>query len=173
MGIRCNQRYKVADDILRDNVGDRRRSFDPYADHQIRVSLANSVPFAQPDGQTPAWQIDFIPNSPESLTWDNVFQVRTRLSRDVLNPSFRRWLSDFATWFARRKGLADISDEQIISSLSEYAEDAEINGFTAREFLRDPVFRMFEQHCTNGHLRLREFIRDVITQAVPQPPVIP
>jgi len=167
MGMRCNERYKIAGDMLRDNAGNRRCSFDPYADRRLRVSLANSIPFAQADGQTPDWRIDFVPDSPECVTWDNVFQIRTRLSRDVLNPSFRNWLADFAVWFVKRKGLDDVSDARIIAALREYAEDIEIAGLTAREFLRAPMFQMIEHHCSNGDSRLLQFTRDLVTQAVP------
>jgi hypothetical protein len=170
MGMKCNQRYKWIGDILRDDVGNRRRSFDPYANHQLRISLTNSIPFAQADGQTPDWRIDFVPDSPECMTWDSVFQIRIRLSRDVLNPSFRNWLADFAGWFVKRKGVDDVSDRRIIDALREYAEDAEITGLTAREFLRAPVFQMIECHCSNGDNRLVQFTRDLVTQAVPQPP---
>jgi hypothetical protein len=170
MGMRCNERYKIAGDILRDDAGNRRRSFDPYANQQLRVSLANSIPFAQADGQTPDWRIDFVPDSPECITWDSVFQIRIRLSRDVLNPSFRNWLTDFAAWFVKRKGVVDVTDARIITALREYAEDAEITGLTAREFLRAPVFQMIEQHCSNGDNRLLQFTRDLVTQAIPHFP---
>lgn len=170
MGMRCNERYKVAEDVLRDNDGNRRCSFDPYADRQLQVSLENSIPFAQADGRTPEWQIDFVPDSPECVTWDSVFQIRNRLSRDVLDSSFPKWLSSFASWFIRRKGVADISDGQLITALREYAEDVETLGLTAREFLRGPVFRMIERHCANGDNRLIQFIRSLVTQATPQPP---
>lgn len=172
MGMRCNERYKKADDILRDNVGNRRRAFDPYAARQLQVSLANSIPFRQRDGQTPAWIIEFTPDSPECVTWSRVFRIWKRLTRDVLNPSFGSWLSDFASWFVRRRGVADVSDAEIIAALREYADDVEATGLTAREFLRGPVFRMFERHCKNGDNRLLQFTRDIVTQAVPQPTVV-
>jgi len=53
MGMKCNERYKLAQDILRDGAGVRRRSFDPYADRHLKVVLDNSVPFGGADGQTP------------------------------------------------------------------------------------------------------------------------
>jgi hypothetical protein len=172
MGMRCNQRYKVADDILRDDAGNRRKSFDPYADRQIQVSLLKSIPFAQADGQTPDWKIDFLPDSPECVTWDDVFQIRIRLSRDVLNSSFRNWLADFASWFVKRKGVDDLSDRRVVAAVREYAEDVAATGLTAREFLRGPMFRMFERHCISKDKRLLAFIRDLVTKAVPQPPVV-
>jgi hypothetical protein len=167
MGMKCNERYKLADDILRDGAGNRRRSFDPYANRQLQISLINSVPFGQADGRTPVWQIDFVPNSAECTTWDCVFLVRERIERDVLNPSFPRWLGDFAAWFVKRKGVADLGDHRITNSLREYAEDAALTGLTAREFLRAPMFQMVEQQCTNGNTRLLNLMRNLVTSAVP------
>ena len=99
MGMKCNERYKLAQDILRDAAGVRRRSFDPYAERHLKVVLDNSVPFGGADGQTPDWQIDFDPDSVECTTWDNVFHVRERIKRDVLDASFWQWLRDFSAWF--------------------------------------------------------------------------
>lgn len=154
MGMKCNERHKGDGDILRDEAGIRRRSFDPYFDRDIRISLINSVPFGQADGQTPQWQIEFVPDSPECITWNSVFDIRNRITRDALNPSFKNWLGAFAAWFVRRKGLADTNDGHIITALHEYAEDVALLGLTAREFLRIPVFEMIEHHCTNGDNRL-------------------
>lgn len=170
MGMKCNERHKHDSDILRDQAGNRRKSFDPYVQRDIRVSLIDSVPFGQADGQTPRWQLEFVPDSVECVTWDNVFDIRTRIERDVLNPLFRNWLGFFAAWFVKRKGLTDLSNERIISSLLEYIEDAEITSLTAREFLRVPVFQMIERHCSNGNDRLLQLMRDLVTLAVPQPP---
>jgi hypothetical protein len=140
-----------------------------YAERQLQISLINSVPFAQTDGRTPAWRIDFVPNSEECTTWDCVFRVRERIERDVLNPSFPRWLGDFAAWFVKRKGVADLGDHRITNSLREYAEDAALTGFTAREFLRAPVFQMVQQQCCSGNTRLLNLMRDLVTNAAPEP----
>ena len=171
MGMKCNERYKMADDILRDAGGNRRRSFDPYGNRQIQISLNDSIPFGQADGQTPDWQIAFVPDSVECATWDSVLLVRERISRDVLNPSYRRWLGEFAAWFVRRKGVGDLDDVTLMDSVREYAEDAALTGFTAREFLRAPLFQMLEEHCRNGNDRLLDLIRALVTQGVPHPPV--
>jgi hypothetical protein len=106
MGMKCNKRYKLAQDILRDTAGVRQRSFDPYAERHLKVVLDNSVPFGGADGQTPDWQIDFDPDAVECTTWDNVFHVRERIKRDVLDSSFWQWLRDFSAWFKKRMGIA-------------------------------------------------------------------
>jgi hypothetical protein len=51
MGTKCNARYKQAQDILRDNQGVRRKSFNPYADRKLDVILDRSIPFGGVDGR--------------------------------------------------------------------------------------------------------------------------
>ncbi len=165
MGKKCNG-YKLQQDVLRDAAGLRRQSFDPYGNHNLRVSLINSVPFGGFEDQIPQWQIDFIPDSPECVTWDAVFSLRERIRNDTLNKSFGSWLRQFAVWFRRRKGLADLTDAKILESVREYKEDLEIQGFEARLFLRFRVFEMLEAYCKQGHERLIELLRDVIMNAV-------
>ena len=63
------------------------------------MSLDASIPFAGEGGTTPEWHVDFIPNGEECATWDSVFDIRLRISRDVLNPSFNSWLNGFRAWF--------------------------------------------------------------------------
>jgi hypothetical protein len=165
MGKKCNG-YKLQQDMLRDVAGDRRRSFDPYGEHQLAVSLINSVPFGGTEDQIPRWQIDFLPDSPECATWDAVFSFRERIERDTLDKYFGSWLGQFAAWFRLRKGLADVGDARILESVREYKEDLEIQGFEARLFLRFRVFEMLEAHCKQGHERLIELLRDFIMNAV-------
>src|SRR5262249_35404291 len=142
MGMKCNERYKVAKDILRDEGGVRRRSFDPYDHSPIDISLNNSQPFEGLDGRIPEWHIDFVPESLECTTWDNVFAVRDRLKRDVLNQSFFQWLGNFAVWFKEKIGVADPDDHQLLDAIRQYVEFLRLMGLTGREFLRAPVFQM-------------------------------
>jgi hypothetical protein len=167
MGSKCNG-YKLDQDMLRDAAGARRPSFDPYGEHKLTVSLVNSPPFGGEDGQTPEWQIDFVPDSAECVTWDTVFFFRERIEKDILKRFFRPWLGQFAAWFVKRKRLADVTDNRIIESLLEYQEDMKLQGFTARDFLRAHVFEMLALHCKKGDKRLLALMRDLVTEAVPQ-----
>jgi hypothetical protein len=162
MGVKCNARYKHAKDILRDSLGNRRRSFDPYGASEVRISLLNSTPFGQSDGRTPVWKVDFIPDTEECVTWNEVFDLKGRLIRDVLNPSFPRWLAEFGTWFVKRKNVTTATNRQITLSVKEYAENSAITGLTSQEFLRAPVFWMVEKHCRDGNQRLLNLIRDIV-----------
>jgi len=171
MGMKCNERHKRDGDILRDAAGNRRLSFDPYADREIHVSLLNSIPFPQADGH-PQWRIEFVPDSPECITWNSVFDIRTRITRDVLNPSFGDWLGSFARWFVTYKGSGDVSNDRIISSLGDYCIVLLDMRLTARDALRLPVFQMIERRCSNGDNRLLALMRDLVTRSVPQRPAV-
>jgi hypothetical protein len=163
MGMKCNQKYKLVEDILRDETGVRRRSFDPYDHREIHVSLDNSEPFGGLDQRIPAWQIDFNPDSEECTTWDNVFKVRERFKRDVLDPSFFQWLGSFAAWFKQRSGIGDPADHQLLNGIHQYVEDLRLMGLTGREFLRAPVFQMIYKQCGEGNQRLMILMKDLVT----------
>ena len=167
MGMKCNERYKQGQDILRDTTGARRRLFDPYTDRQINVTLDNSVPFGGADAQTPDWQIDFDPDSVECTTWDDVFDVRGRIKRDVLDPSFRQWLRDFSAWFKMQKGTANPGDAELLEAMRSYGEYMTLMGLKAREFLQAPVFQMLHRHCKSGNQRLLALMKNVVAMAVP------
>lgn len=163
MGMRCNQRYKLAEDILKGDGGARRHAFDPYSERRVEIQLNGSVPFAGLDGKKPNWAVEFEPDSPECSTWDVVFHVRERIQRDVLDPSFFRWLREFAVWFKRRIGHPNPDAATVQDALLTYAEDMAILGLNAREFLRAPVFRMLHFHCSNGDHRLRKLMIDLVS----------
>lgn len=163
MGMRCNERYKLDADILRNADGTRRRVFDPYAEGKVEVRMNASVPFAGADGQTPKWAIQFEPDTPECTTWDEVFHVRERIQRDVLDPSFFRWLRDFAAWFKKRIANPEPDAEIVQHAMLQYAEDLTLLGFSAREFLRAPVFRMLHFHCTSGNDRLNTLMIELVS----------
>lgn len=165
MGMKCNQRYKLDQDILVDAGGERRRAFDPYANHSIAICLNDSAPFEGDNRKTPAWQVSFIPDSPECETWDQVFKVRERIKRDVLDPSFQRWLSEFAAWSRRRTKDTEPNGATIPELLFAYAEDIALLGLGAREFLRVPMFRMIYHHCSEGHPRLEALVADLLSES--------
>jgi hypothetical protein len=166
MGGRCNT-YKLDRDVLRTPAGVRRRAFYPYADRIVSISLSKSVPFAGSDGVVPNWNIEFKPDSPECVTWDDLFSLKSRLRRDVLDTSFRRWLKDFAGWFRLEYDEPKITNEKIKTALDRYAKNEAIKGLNGRDFLRALVFRMLHRHCVSKDSRLLNFLKDVLTLSVP------
>ncbi len=168
MGHKCNSGYKLAQDMLRREDGTRRKSFDPY-NHPgtVKISLINSEPFAGEVGNTgeplPKWKVEFSPNSEESTTWNDVFDIETRYKRDVLDEAFNNWLLGFRYWCRDpRKTLPGSADEWV-ESIEGYAMYHEALGLCDRAFLKAAVFRMLHTHCKNGDQRLLNFIKNVVT----------
>lgn len=156
MGGKCNSGYKKMQDILKNGNGTRRRSYDPYNNTGVAVSLDSSVPFEGKDGQ-PRWQIEFAPATEESTTWDKVFHIRERYVRDVLDPDFKGWLRAFRTW-CRSADLASTTGEEVIEALDRYIVTLEDQGLSDRAFLKAAVFRMMKGHCIENNQRLIEFL---------------
>lgn len=164
MGNKCNSRYKLAKDILLRNDGTRRKSFDPYNCTGIRLSLENSQPFAgtlAPTGQLPRWQIEFSPNTEEVITWDEVFHIRERYERDVLNAEFISWLRYFQSWCKSAK-ITPSSDQELMDALNRCATHCEEMGISDRAFLKAAVFRMLHTHCQQGDQRLISLIMSIV-----------
>jgi hypothetical protein len=161
MGQKCNSKYKLAQDILRKGDGSRRRCFDPYgAVATISVSLLESQPFAGRDGQLPAWTIEFNPDSDEVTTWDDVFRIRDRYQRDILDPSFKTWLTEFSSW-CRYAQLRLENTEELLAALQNYADIHETFALNDRSFLKAALFRMLLKHCSEGNERLSELLQDL------------
>jgi len=166
MGNKCNSRYKLAQDILRKDDGTRRKSFDPYNHGTVTISLDKSQPFAGAIGRTgeplPKWEIDFSSNTEEVSTWDDVFHIRERYERDVLNEAFNNWLNGFRSWCRDPRKNIPNSDQEWVDEIESYALYHDSLGFEDRAFLKAAVFRMLHRHCQSGNQRLINFIRDVV-----------
>src|SRR5947209_4343371 len=161
MGHKCNSKYKLGQDILRTAGGSRRRAFDPYGTAaNIHISLGNSQPFAGKDGQVPAWDIDFGQDDERVNTWDEVFKIRDRYTRDVLDPSFKTWLREFSVWCGSSARNLN-THEDLLAALDRYAEYHEDGGWIDRSFLKAALFRMLLQHCGDGNERLSLLLRDL------------
>lgn len=166
MGNKCNSRYKLAQDILKNDDGTRRKSFDPYNNHStVNVCLNNSLPFAGTVRDSrevlPKWEIDFSINREELTTWDDIFCIRERYARDVLDASFDNWLNGFRAWCKSR--TIPNSDKGIVDAIEDYAIYHESLGFEDRAFLKAALFRMLFVHCQKGNKRLIKFIQEVVT----------
>jgi hypothetical protein len=160
MGAKCNSSYKKAKDILRNVDGARRRAFDPYNHNGLQISLENSEPFAGSNGLVPQWQIEFNPNTEETATWDEVFQVRERYERDVLNLNYRSWLGLFQSW-CRSASVAPTSTPELVTAIERYTFYLEAEGLNERAFLKAAMFRMLCRKCREGNYRVIRFLMDL------------
>lgn len=159
MGSKCNSSYKLAQDILYKEDGTRRKSFYPYHHGGVHVSLTNSKPFARPYGlfPYPDWVIEFEPSIEETSTWDTVFHIRERYSRDILDPDFSSWLRDFSSW-CRSANIRPTTEQDVMDALRDYSEYWETAGVADRAFLKAAVFRMLLHHYEQGNQRIIDMI---------------
>ncbi|MEH1869556.1 MAG: hypothetical protein V7K69_31800 [Nostoc sp.] len=170
MGYKCNSQYKHTKNILYKDNQTRRKSFDPY-NYQgvVKISLNNSQPFAGGIGRTgerlPKWEIDFSCASEEITTWDDIFHVRERYIRDVLDAEFNSWLDIFGRWCQRR--IIPNSDQELVDAIEDYASDRELEGFGDRGFLKAAVFRMLHIHCQKGNQQLIVFLMAIVNPEQP------
>lgn len=164
MGDKCNSGYKRDQDLLWGNDGRRRKAFNPYRHQGVKVSLENSVPFAGRDGKLPNWVIDFEPDCEEVSTWNEVFRVRERFVRDVLDVLFMRWLADFASWYCSTRVDYPPDDvSELTDAIQRYAVHLEDHGFRDRMFLKAATFRMLQKQCQLGNQRLVGLITGIVT----------
>jgi hypothetical protein len=158
MGSRCNSVYKRNQDILFDAQGQRRRCFDPYGQVVSAVSLAQSRPFEGHDGRLPKWVIE-LGQTPEAQTWDAVWHVKRRYSRDVLDSEYFNWLEHFAQW-CRATNKMPGSRQAILATLDDFIATVIPQGFADRAFLKRAVFEMLRDRAAQSE-RLADFLIDV------------
>lgn len=157
----CNRDYKHDVDVLNDSQGNRRTAFNPYAANSTDIDLSRSIPFEGSDLR-PAWWIDFVPASAEAETWDQVFCIRTRYSRDVLNNGFNRWLESFMKFCKRKAFPADLNDDQILDVLRNYYMETLDANPVGLDFLKPKVLEMLIHHFESGNERIKRFLRDAV-----------
>ncbi len=163
MGNKCNSRYKLAQDILWGTSSRRRKAFNPYNHARMQISLDNSVPFAGKDNRLPNWIIDFVPDCEEVATWDDVFSIRERYVRDILDASFNSWLDDFGNWFCSTRTPFPPDDINILTdALERYSGYLEKQGFREGVFLKAAAFRMLRRQCQLGNQRLIRLVQGVV-----------
>jgi hypothetical protein len=163
MGDKCNSKYKLSQDILRRSDGTRRRAFDPYgAFDGVTVSLRSSIPFEGRGGQLPAWDVDFGAVGEEVDTWNEVFRIRERYIRDILDPHFRTWLGEFSAW-SRGMQLPMQTKTGVLNALKGYISFQDACGLNDRAFLKGAAFRMLLYHCKAGNERLIQLLGDLAT----------
>lgn len=163
MGEKCNTRYKGVKDILINEKGARRRSFDPYTTAAVRISLDHARPFLGAVGDWKNWKIDFDMNSEETQTWDEVFSIKERYARDILEPSFNGWLSEFQA-FCRIPKILDrkrATKTELAAVIKEYIVYLEAGGLTDRAFLKAATFRMLLNQLNNNNIDVITVMQDL------------
>ncbi|TCK18991.1 hypothetical protein DFR30_2281 [Thiogranum longum] len=162
----CNRDYKKDIDVIRDDQGNRRTAFDPYNCQPVTVELNNSAMDSGSGRPIPSWQIEFQPSSNEAETWDNVFSIRKRYKRDVLDNSFDRWMRGFAKKCERDRvrGLIqqEFNDAEVRVVLANYQQDKEDSPAIGGDFLEPKAFKFLLSEFDEGNERIIRMIRDAV-----------
>lgn len=144
----CNATYKGAIDILIGNDGLRRRCCDPYLGPTYRVTLDGSEFFNGNEigGYTlPRWNINIVGQERDRAdTWDAVYQIKTRYTRDVLDADFLSWVGHYSRWFIREKGR-DHDAAAVAAEVPRYIEGVIQDGYADRAFLKAEAFRLVDR----------------------------
>jgi hypothetical protein len=160
MGHKCNARYKRTTDLLWQGAR-RRRAVDPYDHAGIEVALGETEPFGGTKPHLPRWVIQFLPPTEEAETWDEAFSLRQRLCRDVLDPSYMKWIDEFAEW-CRRTSRALLTVDEVEAAFSDYTKFLEFIGFSDRAFLKLAVCSMLRKQCAERNERVLGILRRAV-----------
>jgi hypothetical protein len=162
----CNRDYKKDIDVIRSNCV-RRKAFDPYHSNPPIISLSQSSVIINSSPIGFEWCIEFLSEHEESETWDQVFSIRERYKRDILNEYFDKWLRGFSGKCSKsrmRQLLAsDLSHEEIREQLSFYQVDkADYPSIGLGGFLEPLVFDFLLCKYDQGDQRVVNLIRDAV-----------
>ncbi|WP_321337351.1 hypothetical protein [uncultured Cohaesibacter sp.] len=119
MGDRCNSSYKLAKDILFDQLGNRLSCYDPYGDVTAEFTLEGSTVLGTPAGE-PIWKLHLGPESPQTANWDRIFQITLRLEQS-LKAEFTSWTEDIGG-VLRGLGYNLNAPEEVSAGLVRYQE---------------------------------------------------
>lgn len=158
MGMKCNERYKGANNILKDGADNTRSAFDPYLNETAKLSLINSAPL-QVDAMRPDWDIQLIGDNDKVTTWDDVFDIRRRWKDDVLDVNYSNWITAFVA-YCRDSSPTDIGT--LITQLDNYILFLEVEGLNDKAFLKLATFKMIHHHCNNGDDELIAFMLNTL-----------
>jgi hypothetical protein len=151
IGGRCNKSFKRAKDMLRGNGGAPRRCFDPYGDQQATVSLIGSQPLRRIVNGTemlPDWDVRLAGSDADRIeTWDDVFDIRRRYRRDVLDADFSNWMTHFAHW---ARGGPPVDRDTLVATIRHYLDVVIQEGIADGNFLKRATFQMLEHRLLNG-----------------------
>lgn len=162
MCLHCNRNYKHDVDILLDGNGQRRKAFDPYNAPITDLTLIRSIPFGGTGLKFPAWWIDFLPDTEEAETWDQVFCIRMRYSRDVLNAGFNRWIQSFMDRCKLKMYSGDLKNADVLDILIEHHNNTLLENAVGLDYLKPKVFEMLIHHFRLGNDRVISFVRDIV-----------
>lgn len=156
MGYKCNTLYKKTKNIILDDHNNPRKALFPYKDFKIEINLDNSLPF-KGNKKAPLWDIQFVPDAEEVRTWNEVFEIKSRYARDILDVNFNHWITDFKN-FAQSREISILEQDSLTKALKTYISYYESMGIRDKAFIKSAVFKMLLRNCLDGNQRLIAFL---------------
>lgn len=162
MGGRCNSSYKRTQDPLRGEDGVRRLAFDPFLSEGVTISFNNSLIDELTTGPIVSeWVIDFYPASESVETWDNIFDIRKRWTKNFLDEAtIEKWLGEFRS-FCKYAKIQITLDEDLVEAINRYQGYLSECGFSGQAFLKAAAFQLLHRKCEAGSERLLPLFRDL------------
>ncbi len=148
MGRDCNTIYKRTDDILYDKSGNRRTAFFPFKDHaKITISLGTST-LPSPTNRVGHWVIELHPNTEEVKTWEDLFCIKSRYKKDVLQAHYDTWLTQFIAYAkAHADDYPNWDEANLKTALTRYASMFSATNYDDLIFLRSAVCQEWINHA--------------------------
>ena len=115
----------------------------------------------------PLWKINIVgQESDRAETWDAVYQIKTRYTRDILDADFLSWISHYSGWFIREKGRGH-SGAAVAAELPRYIEGVVQDGYADRAFLKAEAFRLLDRASRDPQIgeNVRQWLWDFVEYA--------
>ncbi len=144
----CNTKFKNQIDIFyKNNI--RRPFVYPYTNKvEIDLDFSGSViDQTDPSNYNGTWSIKILPNNSMTTTWDEVFNIKERYTREYLEEDFNNWIDEFVESLKRDNvNINSIGD--LVLQFSIMAESLARNLLQNCNIIKAPLFRFL----ANGQL---------------------
>lgn len=152
MGHKCNSVYKANVDVLwKDGI--RRVAINPFGYRGVEIDLKASTLTDGVMPHRPKWEIAFEPNDCQSEMWDEVFDIRTRYCRDVLDVEYEQWIRGFGRWCKDRYESLQTGDE-LVDAFDDYIDYLREENWNNVAFLKRAVMMFLQDQCRQGHQKI-------------------
>lgn len=140
----CNQRYKNSKNVFySDDERTVRRLFNYPFTHSINVEIDFSgsiLPYTDIRNENGVWNLNFKPNNGFVTTWNEIYQIKDRYIREVLNVDYKIWIGEFVDEMKGR-GVNDTGQlkSYFIKHFRRYAK----NKLQKRYLVKSSLFKYF------------------------------
>lgn len=101
------------------------------------------------------WQINIIPKTTQTETWNDVFRIEERYKTDYLEAFFKDWVSQFLQSM-KSSNININTEEELITQLNKAADLFYKDKFNNLNLIRAPLFRFL------GNGKLKEFYNGIL-----------